>query len=364
MNDEYRAAVRGFTLVELLVVITIIGILIALLLPAVQAAREAARQAQCKNNLKQLALGCLQHEQMTGRYPTNGWGFAWTGDADRGNDWRQPGGWLYNVLPYIDQQAFHDMGMGLPFSAPEKHKANYSRLSTPVEMFYCPSRRKALAYPWNLWPGNAGGQMPVTNANPGMRPTAVGRSDYAINGGDLYTSPSYKFTWQPLGNSDGGPASTTEVENPPGQMTTNARTTFGNIAALASGIGYCGSLITMADIPDGTSNTYLIGEKYLTSDAYDTGVDQADNEFALIGDNADNARWSQYTLQAGPAYWAPRPDTPGLFNIFGFGAPHSNGFQMACCDGSVQLIDYNIDLEIHRRLTNRQDGRTVDGKSL
>ena len=51
---------RGFTLVELLVVVTIIGILIALLLPAVQAAREAARQLQCKNNLKQNLLGGAQ----------------------------------------------------------------------------------------------------------------------------------------------------------------------------------------------------------------------------------------------------------------------------------------------------------------
>jgi len=350
----------AFTLVELLVVITIIGILIALLLPAVQAAREAARQAQCKNNLKQLALGCLGHENATGRFPFGGWGYAWTGDPDRGTDWRQPAGWIYNVLPFIEQQTMHDMGAGLAGPADQpgspKCNANLQRVTVQLAVLYCPTRRRVTTYPWYYT------YYGLVNAG---TPSVTVRSDYGANGGDVITDPSTGVyygtqpTWSsaPV-NADAGPASISEVENPPNQMTVKARNVFNYIASVATGIVYTGSRIKMADVTDGASNTYVLGEKYLDPDYYETVQDGGDNESALSGDNQDVSR------MADPRDGVPLPDTPGNSDCNFFGSAHLNGFQMAFCDGSAQMMSYAIDFQVHQHLANRKDGYAIDGKKL
>ncbi len=88
---------KGFTLVELLVVITIIGLLIALLLPAVQAAREAARRLQCGNNMKQIGLALHNYHSAHGSFP-----IAAPHSHCRPN-------WRVALLPYIEQGSVYDL---------------------------------------------------------------------------------------------------------------------------------------------------------------------------------------------------------------------------------------------------------------
>jgi prepilin-type N-terminal cleavage/methylation domain-containing protein/prepilin-type processing-associated H-X9-DG protein len=329
-SGKHRYA--GFTLVELLVVITIIAILIALLLPAVQAARESARQLQCKNNLKQISLGCLGHEQLNRFLPAGGWGWGWAGDPQRGNDKRQPGGWIYNLLPFIEQQTLHDLGSD----------GNIARRSliaaTPLSVLNCPSRRPAILYP-SLWTYN------FVNLNP---PSKVGKSDYAGNSGELmsagiYYGPNTLAAGDALSDSDWR-----SHECGDGEAT--------------GGLFWLRSTCKLIDITDGVSNTYLCGEKYLGPDWYTTGTSSGDDQSWDLGHDYDVGR---FVNNAGNnSAFSPRQDQTGYDSVAGFGSAHANGFQVAFCDGSAQMINYSIDLETHRRLGHRKDGKVINAKAL
>lgn len=256
--------------------------------------------------------------------PSGGWGRHWVCDPDRGFGERQPGGWAYHVLPFIESGTIHSLGAG----ADEKTKRtlNKQRITTAQPIFHCPSRREARLYPvdsfsWNRQP-NFTDPLEV-----------VARTDYAANGGDT-VSGLFGSGW-----SD-GPTSFEQGDS--GNYRWPSLKNHNGITANRSEIG-------VQKITDGTSKTYLLGEKYLNPDSYTTGDDWGDNHNLYSGDDMEIVRFGGRDAQLAR-------DQPGLVIFFGFGSAHPSGVHMAMCDGSVRSVTYGLDGEVHRRLANRRDG--------
>lgn len=353
---------RGFTLVELLVVIAIIGILVALLLPAVQAAREAARRSQCKSQLRQLALGMLNHHDLQQHFATGGWGYSYVGDPDRGFNREQPGGWIYNLLPFIEETTLHDTGSdGRPevASTEQRNAVRDQVLPMPITIINCPTRRANRPYPLSS------SSAAVSGFKNAQTPANVGRSDFAVNSGvqfvELGGGPtsyfaSTNFAW-PSDDKDNHPYLT--------------------------GISYERSEVRIAQVTDGTSKTYMAGEKWMNITDYETGANPGDNETWCTGFNNDNYRvtgaWSSTDSITIPLQ--PKPDTvgvpPGMPANVGalppgttgvnaaaetrlFGSAHSGGLHMAMVDGSVQFIAYDIEPLLFLYGGNREDGNVAN----
>lgn len=307
-----RRTRRAFTLVELLVVIAVIGVLIALLLPAVQAAREAARRGNCSAYLMQLGLACQLHADAHRHFPTGGWGFKSAGDPDRGFGADQPGGWLYNVLPYIEEAAVRELGKGEPEA--DRFAAAATAARTPISIANCPSRRAATLYPYTgkFQPFNSA---PVTEAL---------KTCYAANAGDIVAG--------------GSPDSYADAE------------TFDWTDALsATGLIYARSMVRQAEVVDGLGKTYAIGEKRTTVDGYDWGDDQ----HAYVGHGTDVARFTAIDLPPAPDA-IDGPSAPADLTRR-FGGVHPGVCLFVMADGAVRAIDYDLDPNIHRAAGTRAD---------
>jgi prepilin-type N-terminal cleavage/methylation domain-containing protein/prepilin-type processing-associated H-X9-DG protein len=331
----------GFTLVELLVVVAIVGILSALLLPAVQTARESGRLAHCQNNFRQLNVSLLAYHDAYRSFPHGGWGHAWVGIPERGRGKRQPGGWIFGLLPFIENAPLFNLGNGL--SGQAAIDAYSQRLQTPIPLLVCPSRRRCSTwavsdkYPW------------VRSPRPFGDVTLVARADYAINAG---TSHVFSFS---------GPVDLNQGDDSAFWQNSPNPKDFSGISHLRIGVA-------TRSVADGTSKTYLIGEKYLEVDDYSTGESPGDNESLYAGYCTDLHRFAgvveNLKLSRSP-FSEPLNDHVVASSFASrsvrFGSAHQSGVNMAYCDGSVHFIGYDIDPDIHFRAGHREDsGSPID----
>jgi prepilin-type N-terminal cleavage/methylation domain-containing protein len=227
-----RQRPAAFTLIELLIVVGIIGVLLGLVLPAVQQVREAANRAQCANHLKQIGLAALAHEAQLGYYPSGGWSVAWTGEPARGNGKSQPGGWIYQLLDFVEQGNLRHAGAGLSRSG--QLQANSETCGVQLALFLCPSRGLRKAHP------NVDGSGYLNTVPP---PAFLSVTDYAACSGSGYVVE---------------PAASLQLLSQGDDPTWWARFTS---TKDWTGIVYQHSATRIRDVTAGTNNVYLAGEK-------------------------------------------------------------------------------------------------------
>jgi prepilin-type N-terminal cleavage/methylation domain-containing protein len=343
----------GFTLVELLVVIAIIGILVALLLPAVQSAREAARRTQCTSQLKNISLGMINLESSSGRLPSAGWPGAYTGDPDRGTGADQPGNWQYGILQFVEESAIFDIGRGLKNQA--RLDALRTRDGTPIKLYNCPSRRDGGPYqpldssnnPTSLPNFSGDGNGVIAKQYSVSR---AARGDYAVCVGDEVDYDPRCITIAPQ-NYD-----KSVVGFPP------------KINAF-SGVSFCGVAVKLKQITDGTSKTIAVGEKWLPVAAYDGTTFNVGDDWSMYnGYQNDSIRSTYYKGRksdgtANPGTHTPRSDSDSTADPADqdelFGSAHPAGCLFGMCDGSVSLVQYDVDPEVFRQMGHRADGGEV-----
>jgi prepilin-type N-terminal cleavage/methylation domain-containing protein len=298
---------RGFTLVELLVVIAIIGVLVALLLPAVQSARESARRTQCANNLKQMGLAMHNYHDTFHVFP-----FGW---SDRG------AGWTTMILPQIEQKNLYEtLQWAEGNNWDTDNTPNERAAGTFIPVFRCPS-------------------------------AAIKKSD--DNQGIPNRVPSCYL---------GVASSTADSDD---QSTSVVGRSMENIDL--EGIFFVCSKVRMAEITDGTSNTFMVGECWHDR----TAQDGNEKDYWTIGSpqidpcscngGSGGTEFSEFCGSTGVPYNARKiASTSGYVKELSFSSFHPSGAQFCLGDASVRFVPFTIDSATYRALGSRNGGETLN----
>ncbi len=310
MNPSRLPRQRGITLVELLVVITIIAILIALLLPAAQAGREAARRARCANNLKQIGLAIHNYFGAVGCFPP-GYVSIVPGlqptDLEFGPGW----GWGTMVLQFIEQTPLHAaVNFNLPITDPGSQTVRASNLS----VYLCPS--SVGAAPIRL--SDSSGKSLVNDLSPGQYVASAGQFQVA--------------DW-PSDNN---------------------------------GVFFRNSRVGLRDITDGSSLTMMAGERSRTiSDATWVGVIPSAEFCTKPTRDYEECRpsYAMVLAHTGPTppggYWwvvVPNSKAAAADNFWSL---HPGGCNFVFCDGSVRFLKETIAARVFSSLSTRAGGEVI-----
>ena len=323
--STFRRCVAGFTLVELLVVITIIGILIALLLPAVQAAREAARRVQCANNFKQVGLALHNYHDARGCFPPGE--IEWAdqslecGPHPTSPNWYYGFGWGTHILPYIEQQAVYDQFNFSNFAWYYLYQAgggpNGKVCRTKIPAFLCPSDPQQGEC---LWISSADTFDSVAAEEGGIRQTNIAGAVDSQHAWCYTTSSGAKVV------KHVGVTGTIQM----------ADGTMGNLEPSR-----------FRDITDGSSHTLLVGE--VTGDGSGTHKGFG---WAHLGVTDSSGGIN------GPGT-VPGGGSGSSAYGSGFSSYHPGGCHFAMADGSVQFLSQNISHHVLVSLTTRADGEVI-----
>jgi prepilin-type N-terminal cleavage/methylation domain-containing protein len=309
-----RLSRRGFTLIELLVVIGILGILVGLLLPAVQKVRESAARSKCQNNLRQLALACLNYESSYGGLPPIG-------------SQAQNLSWVTEILPYIEQvNLSNQYNFGYPWFDARNAGAIVQRMS----ILECPSN--------------------------GVQPRVFQASDPAFAGLDPVGNPDVNFT-----------AASTDYFAFMGASSSCYRQFY---PATPSTADLSGALMLYGSrrltwITDGTSNTAMLAEMSGRPWIYVANGQQTTSSSKELvygfGAWAHNNAFNVSCFSA-DGLTSPGPCTINCSNlraVYSFHRP--TGAHAAFADGSVHLLPQSISGATFYALVTHAGGEVVKG---